>query len=157
MAAAAVLDFLPIGIDVALDGTAASYATFNAAFTNAVGNQPNIFPLNDNRNPYIPLGVIAAGGYANPESLLKYDVDSTQLRGTTVRDPVTQLIQINYQPHTAANPNFIVLGGNTFYIKGGSINGAWGCLTPVSTNQNPAVPAEYMLKLIYLNNDNDLK
>jgi len=154
-APAAVLDFLPIGIDVALDGTAASYATFNVAFTNAVGNQPNIFPLNDNRNPYIPPGVIAAGGYANPESLLKYDVDSTQLRGTTVRDPVTQLIQINYQPHTAANPNFIVLGGNTFYIKGGSINGAWGCLTPVSTNQNPAVPAEYMLKLIYLNNDNE--
>jgi hypothetical protein len=153
--AAAVLDFLPIGIDLALDGTQASHLRFDAAFTNALGNQANIFPLNDNRNPYILPAVIAAGGYANPQSLLKYHVDSTQLRGTTVIH--RGLIQINYQPHTAANPNFIVLGGNTFYIKGPSINGAWGCLTPVSTNSNPAVPAEYMLKLIYLNDDNEYK
>ena len=156
--AAQVLDFLPIGIDLALDGTAPSHATFNTAITNPVGNQPNIFPLNDNSNPYIAAGVIAAGGYANPESLLKYDVDSTQLRGTTTRnilDPT--LIQINYQPHTAANPNFIVLGGLTFYVKGLSINGSWGCLTPVSINSDPAVPAEYMLKLVYLNDDNEYR
>ena len=153
--AAQVLDFLPIGIDVALDGTAALHAIFNTAITNAVGNQPNIFPLNDNSNPYIPAADIAAGSNANPQSLLKYRVDSTQLRGTTARHG--GLIQINYQPHTAANPNFIVLGELTFYVKGPSINGSWGCLTPVSTNSDPAVPANYMLKLIYLNDDDEYR